>query len=70
MEHHSKGKPATAATVNGFQYELLWTAIETESSPPSADEQAATMLCRRFGVAASIAPVIAELAGLGDRRAA
>ena len=70
MEHYNVGKPATAATVNGLQYDLLWTAIETESTAPSADEQAAKMLCRRFGVPFTLAPVIAELAGLGNRRAA
>jgi hypothetical protein len=74
MEHHNEEKPATAATVNGSQIDLLWTAIETESNIlPTADEQAAKMLCRRFGVPPHLAPLIAQLAGFGDcdhRRAA
>jgi hypothetical protein len=71
MEHRNEEKPATAATVNGFQNDPLWTAIENEIIiPPTADQQAAKMLCRRFGVPPALAPVLAALAGLGDRRAA
>jgi hypothetical protein len=72
MEHGKEERLATEQTVNQpHKLDLLWTAIETESNTlPTADEQAAKMLCRRFGVAASIAPLLVSLAGLGDRRAA